>query len=464
MSYDSTILADTPIAYYKLNEAPGATVAVESVSGHNGTYGGSPTLGATSIVPTDYSDTSATPVAVTALVTLPATVTLLTSDTGATFEFWGYFNAGTTDISFSVGTNTAGGAGAYFQAYFPYSATTMYLYGGNSQAGLSAATIASVPGSVHHWAFTFRNSSPWTVTMYKDGVSIATGVGTAAWGVNLTGGWIARSCGSGHFQNAAIYNKALTATQLLAHYNAGVQAQLASTIAAKATVTASMVGALTAAVRIAAVAAASITSPTPLATVTFSVYRSPATLNQWTRIASGLVSPGLAIPTTFTDYTAAAWQKYDYRVDAIASNGAPNPNLTTNVELDWANGIYLHDPNNAAGTVHFFLYDRQARNETRTPEATLIKLDGRTKPVAEFSGRFDRTVSVYLDMLWSNVTHQSADYEALKTLVDSHTTLCYRDHRGRKVFGVILSLPEADELKRYTTTLNINEVDYTEGV
>ena len=45
-TYSQVVLGDNPIAYYRLDEAPGATQAVDfSVNAHNGVYGGRPTLG-----------------------------------------------------------------------------------------------------------------------------------------------------------------------------------------------------------------------------------------------------------------------------------------------------------------------------------------------------------------------------------------------------------------------------------
>src|SRR5438128_2699447 len=45
-AYSDAVLADTPVAYWRLGEATGSTIAVDQTANHNnGTYVGSPTLG-----------------------------------------------------------------------------------------------------------------------------------------------------------------------------------------------------------------------------------------------------------------------------------------------------------------------------------------------------------------------------------------------------------------------------------
>ena len=45
MSYDSEVLADSPVGYWKLTETSGTTATDSAASPHNGTYKASPTLG-----------------------------------------------------------------------------------------------------------------------------------------------------------------------------------------------------------------------------------------------------------------------------------------------------------------------------------------------------------------------------------------------------------------------------------
>jgi hypothetical protein len=54
---------------------------------------------------------------------------------------------------------------------------------------------------------------------------------------------------------------------------------------------------------------------------------------------------------------------------------------------------------------------------------------------------------------------------ALQALRASKASVCYRDDRGRRIFGVITKLAESDQrVQAYTVDLEIVEVAYTEGV
>lgn len=53
MSYSSEVLADSPLAYYRLGEASGTTVTDSSGNGRNGTYVNAPALGAVGLLRND---------------------------------------------------------------------------------------------------------------------------------------------------------------------------------------------------------------------------------------------------------------------------------------------------------------------------------------------------------------------------------------------------------------------------
>jgi hypothetical protein len=58
----------------------------------------------------------------------------------------------------------------------------------------------------------------------------------------------------------------------------------------------------------------------------------------------------------------------------------------------------------------------------------------------------------------------SDDFAVLGDLVRSRETLCYRDGRGRKMFGVIKQMPSTDERYGYSVEIEFTEIDYTEVV
>jgi len=58
-SYPAAVLANNPINYWRLNEAPGSTTAFDSIGGLDGTYNGGVTLGGPGGLPAGGADTSA---------------------------------------------------------------------------------------------------------------------------------------------------------------------------------------------------------------------------------------------------------------------------------------------------------------------------------------------------------------------------------------------------------------------
>src|SRR4051812_8284116 len=59
MSYSSEVLADSPLAYWRLGDASGTTMVDSSGNARDGAYTGSPTLGTTSLLLSD-ADTAVT--------------------------------------------------------------------------------------------------------------------------------------------------------------------------------------------------------------------------------------------------------------------------------------------------------------------------------------------------------------------------------------------------------------------
>ena len=101
--YVAAVEADSPLAYYPFTEASG-TVATDLISGRNGTYVGTPTLGSLAGIPGDSGSTAASLNGTSQYVTLPTYNWLNGAD--YTLEGWVYFNVNYGEqclFSFSVG-------------------------------------------------------------------------------------------------------------------------------------------------------------------------------------------------------------------------------------------------------------------------------------------------------------------------------------------------------------------------
>ncbi len=84
---------------------------------------------------------------------------------------------------------------------------------------------------------------------------------------------------------------------------------------------------------------------------------------------------------------------------------------------------------------------------------------GRRSPVTEFGESEEGKISIQLQMKKGD-----SDYDKLQSLIKSKSALCYRDGRGRKMFGSILALPVSDKFYGYTTTIEVNENSFSEVV
>ncbi len=200
-----------------------------------------------------------------------------------------------------------------------------------------------------------------------------------------------------------------------------------------------------------------VTNPVPSGTEpivsTNDIYRRVLGQTEWIRIQMGIALNG-----SYSDYAVASEITYEYKVRANGDNGTYSDSAVGSSSLILT-AVYLHDVKDPVGTVHRFKYDGSGRDASWQPEATMMQFAGRTRPVAEFGESEEGRISVQLQMLRSDL-----DYSKLQTLIKSKSTLCYRDGRGRKMFGVVLSLPERDETFGYTKTIEVIETAYSEVV
>jgi len=172
----------------------------------------------------------------------------------------------------------------------------------------------------------------------------------------------------------------------------------------------------------------------------------------WARI-----SANVPINTTYSDYATASGQVYEYKVTALGVNATTSDSLNTQGTITFI-GIWLHGINNPSGTIYQFLSDGNGRNENWQAQSVLMQFAGRNRPVTEFGEMEEGKISAQLEL-------NDADYVHLQSLVKSKSTLCFRDARGRKMFGSITALPIADaEQLCYTATIEINETSYSEVV
>lgn len=228
-AYDAAVLADSPSGYWKLDESSGSTAVDSSGNGRDLSKGAGVTVGAAALLPTGVSsydfagaDTSSN------LNTADAS--WLSPQAGAsgliTLEAW--INIDTLAAINQMFSKGTGGQLEYAMLVTTSGAlqfTLLTLAGGTVATATSAgSTIAT--GTTYHVAGTFDRAGNFC-KVYRNGVEVGTGTtsddgadGTSAWrfGYRLSGN---DRFFNGRASHVALYPTALTATRLLAHYNAG---------------------------------------------------------------------------------------------------------------------------------------------------------------------------------------------------------------------------------------------------
>ena len=229
--YRETIVADAPIAYWRLGEASGGTAFAEV--GANGTYVNTPTLGAPGLVAGDtavsFARASSEHVDIN---TMPAG-----SAVGATVEMWVNMAAtmadGESQTLFSWGP--AGTAGYHLLRYTRFSATSYLFYwffsDGTSQTNQWVEFTTHALSGPHHLVLAHDYAAK-NFKIYIDGALVGTkdlsALGTPR---QLAAGLAARIAGymgntlteaNAVIDEVAIYDSALSLARIQAHYNAGI--------------------------------------------------------------------------------------------------------------------------------------------------------------------------------------------------------------------------------------------------
>lgn len=225
-AYALAVLADAPLAYYRLGETSGTVAADSSGNAHSGTYTNNPTLGAAGLVTGDSNTAMGTaagtgqrvvvpsnstgwmnaPLALTveAIVRYPGTPgQAIVSRWGSSINAWIlYRDTGTARIFGAIYTGSAGG-----RAFFVDSLLT------------------PVAGVKYHLAFTYDNA---ILRFYVNGSPTGTATASGFVNFNGTGGAIDLEIGRDSLADAntptatidevAFYGTTLSAARIAAHY------------------------------------------------------------------------------------------------------------------------------------------------------------------------------------------------------------------------------------------------------
>lgn len=215
MAYNTTILADSPLIYFQLNETSGTTFANSgSVGGTSSAIGSGVTKGVSGV---DGSNAISLDGGANGYVSAASTPNFM-SDNQFSVEAWvkTTVSGAKTIVSYNPGSRGFTlGTNASNRATF-----SIMNNNGTSTVTASGSTALINDGNWHHIVATAASA---TLTIYVDGVSTQN---TSALGgtYGITGTFYIGQSGSGGFNGnvdeVALYDNALTSTQVTTHYNA----------------------------------------------------------------------------------------------------------------------------------------------------------------------------------------------------------------------------------------------------
>lgn len=204
-AYRAAILADSPSSYWRLGETSGTT-AVDEKGVANGTYSGAMTLGTSGLITGD-SDKAVTLTG--GSISLPAPTAWAGAGTSFTIEMWVNISSYSIDL-FTVGDTTNG----FKIRIYGTGNTNLISYNGGTSVSTGNGVLNTGTKGL---ATAVKSGSTWA--LYVNGVhktSDATNNVTIPSAPILIG-----TSMRGIVDEVAVYNSALTSSQILAHYNAG---------------------------------------------------------------------------------------------------------------------------------------------------------------------------------------------------------------------------------------------------
>lgn len=212
------VLADGPIAYYRLGDDDNTTTALDLAAGVNGTYVGAAPVSAPGT--SGSPDTARSFNGTDQYVQLPANTHDFT--TGVTLEAWARF---TTNANYGRILDLGSGPETN-NIVLTREGTTNHLryevHNGSLQVGLVAS--GAISGEWQHVVVT--HAAAGLATIYIDGAAVASGpvsmpqAGTRTTNFIAESNWSFDDFFAGDIDDVSVYTRALTATEVTEHFRA----------------------------------------------------------------------------------------------------------------------------------------------------------------------------------------------------------------------------------------------------
>ena len=220
-SYDNEVAKDSPIARWRLDETSGTTAA-DSIGSNNGTYAGAtldqaPLINAGRSILLSGSGSG---------ITIPDATNLSFPSGSFSLETW-FSTSGTSTASLII-KDTSGSIFGEYELVLNASGT-LYCTVRPGNSGSPNVTVTAGrqfnDGVLHHAVAVFVPNG--TLNLYVDGILYASATHSISGSFDSTSSLrLGRSSGgnylAGKLDEVALYASALSATRILAHYNAGL--------------------------------------------------------------------------------------------------------------------------------------------------------------------------------------------------------------------------------------------------
>lgn len=222
--YELAVLADSPVAYWPLTDAPGATSAVNLAGSGNGTVVGGVTFGQPGVVASDPTQTAALFDGSSGYITPSESLEYLFQQHDFTFETFAYLTSlpTLTRTLFGVGnvSGTTPDTGLGIQVYSANNwQVTQYYDDMNT-------SVAVLLDQWLHVVYTYVASTK-TGTLYINSSNVDSNVFASVLNVGSNvpiqigaNTWTSDSKWDGNIAHVAFYPTALSAARIAAHYNA----------------------------------------------------------------------------------------------------------------------------------------------------------------------------------------------------------------------------------------------------
>jgi hypothetical protein len=180
-----------------------------------------------------------------------------------------------------------------------------------------------------------------------------------------------------------------------------------------------------------------VSHPTPSggqpAVVTSDVYARPV------GDSSAGLRVGIDVPKTVSSQTyhwfgpaANSWQVMiiDKAADGTTAASAWQTVTGTNTTA----GAMLHDPAAPTTTLSVFKFNDEGVSERRDVDSALVPVAGREFPLAEYGPQGTRSYTIG-KLHSKGLSGLFTDANKIKALLERRSVLCYRDKRGRTMYG-----------------------------